>query len=168
MLCLMTTAHRRGVIPDQPRNLRLELARRHIGASQREFAEMLGVSNNTVQRAERGLPMKRSTLLAWGMVTGVDMDWLEHSQGARTGTSARPVLGRSCPNCSQADGLHIRSATGSALSPTPPTTTFEPCRNCWATPRWQRHRYTRQYRTTRNAVPRKLLASPHDSRASAG
>ncbi|MGX9294390.1 helix-turn-helix domain-containing protein [Tsukamurella paurometabola] len=74
----MTTAHRRGVIPDQPRNLRLELARRHIGASQRDFAEMLGVSNTTVQRAERGDDVRRSTLLAWAMVTGVDLDWLEH------------------------------------------------------------------------------------------
>ena len=100
MLCLMTTAHRRGVIPDQPRNLRLELARRHIGASQREFAEMLGVSNNTVQRAERGLPMKRSTLLAWGMVTGVDMDWLEHGV-------VPPSDGGSDQGVSPTDGKHL-------------------------------------------------------------
>lgn len=84
----MTTAHRRGVIPDQPRNLRLELARRHIGASQRQFAEMIGVSNTTVQRAERGEDVRRSTMLAWAMVTGVDLDWLETGrlpEGPETG-----------------------------------------------------------------------------------
>lgn len=74
----MTTAHRRGFIPALPPELRLEIARRTIAASQREFAEQLGVSKNTVQRAESGYPIKRSTLLAWAMVTGVDLDWLEH------------------------------------------------------------------------------------------
>lgn len=74
----MTTAHRRGIIPPLPFEFRLEVARRHMGATQREFAELIGVSNNTVNRAERGYPVKRSTLLAWAMVTGVDLDWLEH------------------------------------------------------------------------------------------
>lgn len=73
----MTTAHRRGIIPTLSSGLRLEIARRTVAASQRDFAKLIGVSQNTVQRAEAGHPMKRTTVLAWAMATGVDLDWLE-------------------------------------------------------------------------------------------
>ena len=76
----MTTAHRRGIIPELSPGLRLEIARRTVAPSQREFAKMLGVSHGTVQRAESGQPMKRTTVLAWAMATGVDLDWLEHGK----------------------------------------------------------------------------------------
>lgn len=73
----MTTAHRRGIIPELSAGLRLEIARRTVAASQRDFAKLIGVSQNTVQRAESGQPMKRTTVLAWAMATGVDLQWLE-------------------------------------------------------------------------------------------
>ena len=73
----MTTAHRRGIIPELSAGLRLEIARRTVAASQRDFAKLIGVSQNTVQRAESGQPMKRTTVLAWAMATGVDLHWLE-------------------------------------------------------------------------------------------
>lgn len=95
----MTTAHRRGIIPPLSPEMRLEIARRHVAATQREFAEMIGVSQNTVNRAESGQPMKRSTLLAWAMVTGVDLDWLEH------GTV--PTDGGPDQGVSPTDGKHL-------------------------------------------------------------
>lgn len=83
----MTAANRSGLIPEIPRPLRLEIARRHIGASQARMGDLLGVSTNTIQRAERGEVVRKSTILAWAMVTGVDLHWLE------TGTSPSPEDG---------------------------------------------------------------------------
>jgi DNA-binding XRE family transcriptional regulator len=81
----MTSAKRSGVIPELSANLRMEIARRHVGMNQAQLAEALGVSTGTIQRAERGEKVRRSTVLAWAMVTGVDLDWLE------TGKAPSPV-----------------------------------------------------------------------------
>ena len=51
------------------------------------MGDLLGVSTNTIQRAERGEVVRKSTILAWAMVTGVDLHWLE------TGTSPSPEDG---------------------------------------------------------------------------
>uniref|UniRef100_UPI002597B48D helix-turn-helix domain-containing protein n=1 Tax=uncultured Gordonia sp. TaxID=198437 RepID=UPI002597B48D len=75
----MTTASTRDEIPIMfPQPLRLELARRHARLSQAELAQALGVSTNTVNRYERDqVSPKRSVVMAWSMVTGVSLAWLE-------------------------------------------------------------------------------------------
>lgn len=74
----MTTAQQHGVIPPLEQPMRLELARRYAGHTQREFAHILGVGPATIQRAETGVTKpRRAVVMAWAMATGVDLAWLE-------------------------------------------------------------------------------------------
>lgn len=58
--------------------MRLELARRYAGHTQREFAKLIGVGPATIQRAETGVTKpRRAVVMAWAMATGVDLAWLE-------------------------------------------------------------------------------------------
>ena len=71
------TAATRGVIPTLTAGQRLMIAREYAGLSQGDLAEMIGVSNATIYRAEAGNKASRRTLMAWAMATGVDLAWLE-------------------------------------------------------------------------------------------
>nr|WP_280381068.1 helix-turn-helix transcriptional regulator [Nocardia wallacei] len=54
------------------------IARQHVGITQSELADRLGVTTSTVQRAEAGQTKpRRTTLMAWSMATGVNLHWLE-------------------------------------------------------------------------------------------
>ncbi|WP_336792963.1 helix-turn-helix transcriptional regulator [Gordonia malaquae] len=68
----------RGIIPELTDAQRLTVAREFVGLNQGELAERLGVSAATVQRAEAGkTQIRRTTLMAWSMATGIDLHWLE-------------------------------------------------------------------------------------------
>lgn len=57
---------------------RLRKAREELDLGQREFAERIGVSKQTVTNAEKGhREVRKITLNAWALVTGVPLEWLE-------------------------------------------------------------------------------------------
>jgi len=79
---------------------RMRKAREHTGLSQPEFAKELGVSPGTVSNAERGsVKVRKITLMAWSMRTGVSMKWLE--TGANDALNPSPTPGQE----SDAEGL---------------------------------------------------------------
>lgn len=66
------------VIPHWTQGDRLRKARSLTGLTSRQFAERLGVSLNTIVNAEGDKrKVRRITLLAWAMATGVPVEWLE-------------------------------------------------------------------------------------------
>ena len=68
-----------GVIPEWTMGDRLRKARSLTGQTTREFADTLGVSQATVTNAENDhRAVRRITLRAWAMATGVPVEWLEH------------------------------------------------------------------------------------------
>lgn len=57
---------------------RLRKARETRGLGVRDFAELIGVSHQTVTNAEKGhTRVRRITLNAWSAATGVPVAWLE-------------------------------------------------------------------------------------------
>lgn len=67
---------------------RLAKARHVSGLSQGELAKRLGLSLKSVARYEQGTHSpKRSTVLAWALVCGIDPAWLESG----TVTDSEPV-----------------------------------------------------------------------------
>lgn len=82
----MTLQSAAGTVPEWTVGDRLRKARETTGLNQSHFAERLGVSRNTVSSAEAGaVQVRRITLNAWAMATGVPVEWLE------TGESSTPL-----------------------------------------------------------------------------
>lgn len=67
-------------IPEWTLADRLRKARELTGLSQSEFADQIGVSRNTIGSAEKGGPVRRITLNAWAMATGLPVEWLENGE----------------------------------------------------------------------------------------
>lgn len=66
------------VVPELHAGLRLEVARRHANLTQKALATQIGISARSLQDYEAMVrPAKRATLIAWSMVTGVSLQWLE-------------------------------------------------------------------------------------------
>lgn len=66
------------VIPQWTQGDRLRKARSLTGLTSREFAELLGVSLGTITNAEGDKrQVRKITLRAWAMATGVSAEWLE-------------------------------------------------------------------------------------------
>lgn len=67
-----------GIVPEFGQGDRLRKARELTGLTVREFAEVLGVSHQTVTNAEKShRPVRKITMNAWAFHTGVDALWLE-------------------------------------------------------------------------------------------
>jgi len=74
----MTTSIDFGIVPEFTQGDRFRKARELTGLGQREFAAELGVSQQTVTNAEKGhTKVRRITLNAWSLATGVAREWLE-------------------------------------------------------------------------------------------
>lgn len=74
-----------GGIPEWTMGDRLRKAREELELGQREFAERIGVSKQTVTNAEKGhREVRKITLNAWALVTGVPLEWLETGEVAPT------------------------------------------------------------------------------------
>ncbi|MFT4188547.1 MAG: helix-turn-helix transcriptional regulator [Aeromicrobium sp.] len=82
---------------------RLRKARQMTGLTTRAFAERIGVSQATVTNAENdNNKVRRITLNAWSLATGVPVEWLETgnapsaeaegASGADDGTRTRNIL----------------------------------------------------------------------------
>lgn len=74
------------VVPEWTLQDRLRKARELTGLGQKDFAERLGVSRNTVGSAESGaVAVRRITMNAWAMATGVSLEWLETGVAGSSG-----------------------------------------------------------------------------------
>ena len=75
----MTAAHGTGKVFDFTRGDRFRRARLSAGYdSAQDFAELIGVSRNTVSGAENDRSLPRPIVIrAWALATGADSRWLE-------------------------------------------------------------------------------------------
>lgn len=74
----MSTEPYEGRIPVFTKGDRFRKARELTGLGQREFAEKIGVSHQTVTNAEKDhRAVRKITANAWSLVTGVPVEWLE-------------------------------------------------------------------------------------------
>lgn len=73
----MTTASAHGYIPAIDLPVRLMIARNHAGMTQRQMAEAIGIGRATVANYEAGKGVRKSTVMAWALATGVDATWLQ-------------------------------------------------------------------------------------------
>lgn len=55
---------------------RLRIARESVADNQTEFAEMTGISKNTISRYENGATAKELYVRQWAMATGYSFRWL--------------------------------------------------------------------------------------------
>lgn len=85
-------------IPQFNKGDRLRKAREEAGYDQRDFAEHIGVSRQTITNAEKGhKAVRKITINAWALATGVPVEWLEHgtapgSDGPDGGQTSGPYL----------------------------------------------------------------------------
>ena len=74
---------------------RFRKARESMGLHQREFADLIGVSHQTVVNAEKDhVKVRKITRNAWALATGVSAEWLETGrtpQGGSTGVLRHPL-----------------------------------------------------------------------------
>lgn len=71
------TTQRYERIPEWTQGDRLRKARETTGFGQREFAEHIGVSHQTITNAEKGhRTVRKITMNAWALATGVPVEWL--------------------------------------------------------------------------------------------
>lgn len=79
------STHRYERIPQFTMGDRLRKARSLTGLTVAEFAEKIGVSDRTINNAEGDKrAVRKITLNAWALATGVPVDWLEtghHPEG---------------------------------------------------------------------------------------
>ncbi len=76
---------------------RLRVAREEAGYTAAQFADIIGVSRNTIGNYEAGRTrVPRSAILLWAFATGFDREWLENGSNAgpagghaRTGVCSR-------------------------------------------------------------------------------
>lgn len=74
----MSTQQRYELVPEWSLGDRLRKARSLTGMTVSEFAEAIGVSDRTINNAEGDKrAVRKITLNAWAMATGVSLEWLE-------------------------------------------------------------------------------------------
>jgi len=87
-LDLMSTAQGEKFIPPLTLGWRLRMARETTGMGLREFAAHIGVAPDTLTAAEHDKrKVRRITLNAYVLATGVDKEWLETGEGSPDGPS---------------------------------------------------------------------------------
>lgn len=80
-------------IPQWTLTDRLTKAREYAGLTQKQLAQRLDVGEKTVWRAEKGVPgTQRTTLLAWAVACGVDVDWLINGTEGGDAVTGAPTL----------------------------------------------------------------------------
>lgn len=82
----MSTHERYELVPEWSLGDRLRKARSLTGMTVAEFAEHIGVSDRTINNAEGDKrAVRRITLNAWALATGVSLDWLETGKATGSG-----------------------------------------------------------------------------------
>lgn len=77
-----------GIEVDERRGKRIKAARGRRGLSQREAAELIGVSKRTVWSWEQGEVIHRPNLVAVAEALQTDLDWLRYGEPADDDTEA--------------------------------------------------------------------------------
>lgn len=80
---MSTQRYERGIVPEWSLGDRLRKARSLTGMTAAEFASAIGVSERTINNGEndkRGV--RKITLNAWALATGVSVEWLETGNGS--------------------------------------------------------------------------------------
>lgn len=114
----MTTAPYEGPVPTFTQGDRLRKARELTGMKQREFGELIGVSHQTVTNAEKQhRSVRKITLNAWAMATGVPLEWLETGKAPRQKPGG-DACGIRDSNPEPADVKHLHSYQHKRASPT--------------------------------------------------
>ena len=86
-----------GYVPEFTRGDRLRKAREDMALSREDFAQLVGVSRQTITNAEtESHGVRRITLNAWSSVTGADPHWLEVGHPS-------PEAGKECELCARQD-----------------------------------------------------------------
>lgn len=84
----MTISEQGGpLVPQWTFEDRLRKARELTGMTQAEFAKHIGVGRNTVVSAEKGGTVRRITLNAWALASGVSAEWLLTGETPTAGPS---------------------------------------------------------------------------------
>ena len=83
----MTAAHGTGKVFDFTRGDRFRRARLSAGHdSAQDFAELIGVSRNTISSTENDRSLPRPIVIrAWALATGADSRWLETGEAPGSG-----------------------------------------------------------------------------------
>lgn len=88
----MSTAPGEKFIPPLTLGWRLRMAREATGMGLREFAAHIGVSPDTLTAAEHDTrKVRKITLNAYVLATGVDREWLETGEGSPDGPPSHPT-----------------------------------------------------------------------------
>lgn len=89
----MTMNPSAATVPEWTVGDRLRKARELTGLTQAQFAEQLGVTRNTIGAAESGgVAVRRITINAYAMATGISAEWLEN--GTAPGVPTPPDDGQ--------------------------------------------------------------------------
>jgi transcriptional regulator with XRE-family HTH domain len=81
----MSTHEQQELVPEWSRGDRLRKARSLTGMTVAEFAQHIGVSDGTINNAEGDRrSVRRITMKAWAMATGVSEEWLETGRAMAT------------------------------------------------------------------------------------
>lgn len=87
----MSTQSNVEIVPEWSLGDRLRKARTLTGMTVAEFADAIGVSDKTINNAEGDKrAVRRITLNAWAMATGVSLEWLESGTAAPTPPTPDP------------------------------------------------------------------------------
>lgn len=79
---------------------RLRKARTRTGMTVAEFAETIGVSSRTINSAENDeRAVRKITMNAWSLATGVPIEWLETGRATEGGDNTDPGNGVSVDTC---------------------------------------------------------------------
>lgn len=93
-----------GGVPQWTLGDRLRKARTETGMTVAEFAEHIGVSTRTINSAENDQrAVRKITLNAWSLATGVDIEWLETGRATEGGGDTDPGSGVSLDTCEYLD-----------------------------------------------------------------
>ncbi|QKY80038.1 immunity repressor [Gordonia phage Doggs] len=112
----MTSAYESGKIPEIQVHHRLRIAREWAGLEQSELADRIGISRQSVSKAESGkTEPRRITLNAWALATGVPVSWLRNGETPGTDGPGGDGDGGVTPPTPNADKSSSRDSAGQAI-----------------------------------------------------
>lgn len=111
----MTSAYESGKIPEIQVHHRLRIAREWAGLEQSELADLIGISRQSVSKAESGkTEPRRITLNAWALATGVPVSWLRNGEAPGTNGPEGDGDGGATPPTPNADKWSSCDSAGDA------------------------------------------------------
>ncbi|QDH92483.1 immunity repressor [Gordonia phage Dmitri] len=95
---------------------RLRIAREWAGLEQSELADLIGISRQSVSKAESGkTEPRRITLNAWALATGVPVSWLRNGEAPGNNGPEGDGDGGATPPTPNADKCCSRDSAAQAV-----------------------------------------------------